>query len=395
MRDDMRIFHDYACRTMDGLIPYRQFTVEYPIAALPFFLLPRIAGPALPTYWVAFAAEILLFNACAVFLSAWWVNRTLGPAEVRGCVAWYTAFFVSLCPLIITKYDAIPMALGFGAACAWFTGRAKIGGCLAGIGALTKIFPGAIAAPGLIWDATRPPGQRGRGLAALVASVAAATASWLALGGVGVLDSLRYHAERGIELGSLYAGLLMAIGTVTRAPMNTAYTHFSTELVAPGTAVAAAVAFPIQVGAIGIVMVRCALVHCAEPMRDAGAAILAFIVFGKVLSPQYLIWLLPFLAVISLPMGTWVRLGFLGACCATTLVYPWGMDRLPAFHPLAIAALNGRNALLLLLWLFLIFGPLSRAKTDPATVRSGTGEPWARETGFSEKTGFSRLGRSA
>jgi hypothetical protein len=237
---------------------------------------------------------------------------------------------------------------------------------------MTKIFPGAIAAIGLVWDATRPRGRRGRGVVGLLISVSAVAASWLALGGVGVFYSIGYHMERGVELGSLYAGLLIAAGKLRGAAMTTVYTHSCTELVAPGATEAAALALPLQLAGILAVMARFALTRCTEPMRFAGAAILAFVIFGKVLSPQYMIWLFPFLAVAQNPLATWARVGFLGACCVTTLVYPWGMDRLVALEPLAILALNARNGLLLVVWLILVFGPVSEAKSDRKPVPSGT-----------------------
>ena len=40
--DDVDIYYNYASRTIQGQIPYRDFPVEYPIFALPIFLIPRV-----------------------------------------------------------------------------------------------------------------------------------------------------------------------------------------------------------------------------------------------------------------------------------------------------------------------------------------------------------------
>ncbi len=58
-------------------------------------------------------------------------------------------------------------------------------------------------------------------------------------------------------------------------------------------------------------------------MRESAAAILAFILFSKVLSPQFLIWLVPFVSVLEGLTGKLARWLFLLCCLLTTLIFPW------------------------------------------------------------------------
>ena len=91
----------------------------------------------------------------------------------------------------------------------------------------------------------------------------------------------------------------------------------------------------------------------AEGVRFSAAAVLAFIVFGKVLSPQYLIWLFPFMAVLDGPTGSRARKIFLLGCVITLLLYPGpGFDMVLEYQAGAILLLDLRN--LLLVWLFLV-----------------------------------------
>ena len=39
---DAALYREYACQAAAGAIPYRDFTVEYPVLAIPFILLPRL-----------------------------------------------------------------------------------------------------------------------------------------------------------------------------------------------------------------------------------------------------------------------------------------------------------------------------------------------------------------
>ena len=98
----------------------------------------------------------------------------------------------------------------------------------------------------------------------------------------------------------------------------------------------------------------------SEGVRFSGAAILAFILTGKVFSPQYLIWLLPFIAVLEGPLA---RRGFwlFAAGCAATLIAPALTGSFPRTGSPVILAYNLKNALFLALLAILTFGPRSGA----------------------------------
>jgi hypothetical protein len=95
----------------------------------------------------------------------------------------------------------------------------------------------------------------------------------------------------------------------------------------------------------------------AEGLRFSAAAVLAFIVFGKVLSPQYLIWLFPFVAVLDGPTGSIARKIFLLGCVITLLLYPGpGLGMVLEHQAGAILLLNLRNALLVWMLAVLLYG---------------------------------------
>ena len=81
---------------------------------------------------------------------------------------------------------------------------------------------------------------------------------------------------------------------------------------------------------------------------------LAFALLGKVLSPQYLLWILPFVATLDGREGRWARPLLLAAGVLTTLVYFWAGVGLMNFHPLAIAILNARNLLLVAIFALMV-----------------------------------------
>jgi hypothetical protein len=354
----LEIFFRYATNALNGEVPYRDYLVEYPILGFLLFLTPRLLVSDFFSYRIAYGLQLLLFNSVAVFVVARRVARTEGFERVPSRLAWYTAFFASLCPLLMGPYDLAPMAVAFLAAHLWFTGRNGLGGIAAGLGFLLKIFPGVVAAPAVLWEVTRLRESRGRGFLAFVATLAAGMAFWLWIGGRGVADSFRYHAERGLQVESLYAGVLMLIGKATGKKVTWAYDHSALHITADWGDSLAQLSMLIQLAAILLVLWRYRRSGMNDGVRYAGAAVLGFMATGKVLSPQFLTWLIPFVTVMGGEMGRRARWIYLLACIATTLIYPLiGLRLILDLNNLGgMFLLNYRNALLLGLFFLLLFG---------------------------------------
>jgi hypothetical protein len=183
-------------------------------------------------------------------------------------------------------------------------------------------------------------------------------AGWLWLGGGRIGESLGYHAERGLEVGSSLGGIVLLVGALTGRPVPCVFDHNAYHVAPDWGSRLAPLAFPIQAATLLLVMWRFWRSGMAEGMRYSAAATLAFIVAGKVLSPQYLIWPLPFLAVLDGPTGRLARPIFLLCCLTTMLIYPGPGFAMILDHKVgAIMLLNLRNALLVWLLAVLLYGP--------------------------------------
>jgi hypothetical protein len=371
--DDTDIYFRYANLACEGKIPYRDYRVEYPPLALPLFLVPRFAARNVTGFKIAFGALMLVFNALTVWLVAARVERMHGLARVRTRLAWYTVFFAVLSRLVVSRYDAAAMLLGFGASYWWFSGRVALGGAAAALGTFMKIYPAALVVPAAAWE-LRKRGQepfliRGRtpfltapylyafrGTLTFVLASLLAAAAWLALGGIrGVSESLRYQLERGFEYGSLYSGVQMLAAKALGAPIVIARDHAAWSSITPWSAPLSVLVFPIQAAAMLIVWVTYVRRGMAEGFRYSGAAVLALVLTGKVFSPQYLLWLVPYIAVLDGPVarrGSWI----FAAGCAAALLAPAAAGFLPRTSAWVILAFNLKNVLFLWLLAVLTFG---------------------------------------
>jgi hypothetical protein len=355
-RDDTDIYFRYATMIREGNVPYRDFRVEYPPLALPLFLAAGLVSHEVTGFKIAFALEMLLFNAGTVWLVADWVERTQGHERVRGRLAWYTVFYVLLSRLMVSRYDAAPMLFGFAASIWWFSGRPRPGGIAAALGTLMKVYPAVLALVAVPFDLSRPGRSRDRGLIAFVAVVVLGSMGWVAIGGArGVSESLGYQLGRGFEYGSLGSGLQMLAAKVAGAEIHVVRDHAAWSSVTPWTDRLLSLVLPLQAAAILVVCGAFVRRGMNDGVRYSGAAILAFIITGKVFSPQYLIWLMPFIAVAEGPIARRACWLF-GAGCAATLIAPALTARIPRTSGAIILAYNVKNALFLALLAVLVFG---------------------------------------
>jgi hypothetical protein len=161
---------------------------------------------------------------------------------------------------------------------------------------MTKGFPLVVAPVALAWLLAR--GEREaalRGLCAFAAVVALLAGATVALSSSGALDAIRYQTDRPVQIESLPAYGIRAIEELggERAERVQSFKSDGLEHPAGNTLAALSAIF-------GLAFIALFAVSAAHRQSDPRAlvlaslgAIAAFATFGKVLSPQYLIWVLP------------------------------------------------------------------------------------------------------
>ena len=347
---EMKVYFGYARPILEGQWPYRDFRVEYPVLAIPFFVAPLIFGKTFEVYKYAFVVEMLAFNALAVWLVARHVEQSEGLEQVPARLAWYSLVFVVLCPMNVTRFDLVPMLLAFAAAHWISTGRMAWGGLAAGLGVLVKIVPGLMIVPLIAYPGTWRP--KAKSLAVFAVTVALGGVGWWTLGGEQVLSSFRYHAERGLEIGSLYSSAYLVAHKIAGTLIHIYYDHLSVNVAGPGARDAASLSPILQGALLLLVAGRAREQEPGGDLRFSAAALLAFILAGKVFSPQYMVWLIPFVGVLRGPIGTTARRIFLPCCLLTTALFPYLFDGWSYVRTAPVVVLALRN--LGLVWLFAI-----------------------------------------
>ena len=365
--NDLGLYREAGEALLRGRLPYRDFFLEYPPGSLPAFVPPALLSETRAGFIDLFSAEMALVLVAGLVLVALAARRTGGPAAWPLPAATFAAGALLLYPVAVTRYDAVvALALATAALGAALGGRwGLLAYASVGLGAAAKLVP-ALAVLPLIF-ARR---GLGRGLVVFVAVLALFFAPALVFGGGGFVGSFAYHAERGLQVESVAASVLMAFGRVE----GVAFEFGAFEARGPGTGLAAGLSLPVTAVLLvvtGVAMLRRHRVGGlggAQFPRYAAALILAFMLGSKVLSPQYEIWLLPLVPLCAgVPAGALLCLLFLASCLTTTLVFPVHYADLLNVRPPGPQLLLGRNALLAALWvLLLVLPPGNHAKGTPS-----------------------------
>ena len=303
---DTPIYQRYGNAIARGEVPYRDFAVEYPPGALAVFALPGLAEPGSDQnvtsgfrrtfetlMWICGAAALI---AMALVLRA----QRAPPARVWGALAFAALAPLALGSVILSRFDLWPAALVVVAIAALVSGRWRLGSVVLGLAVAVKLYP-TVLLPLAVASAWRREGRRA-GLLALGLAVGAAVLVFLpfvALSPDGVWDSISGQLRRPLQLESLGAAVLLAAHHAFGAGVTVVSSHGSQNLAGNGPDALAAVLTVLQV--VSLVWIWSAYARGRLGLVQASAAALAaFVAFGKVLSPQFMIWLI---AVIPLVPG--------------------------------------------------------------------------------------------
>jgi uncharacterized membrane protein len=288
---DLPIYQDIA-KTLDrGDWPYEHAATEYPpVALVPMWLAGRTGD-----FEVAFGLLML-----AAALVTFWTTVRL--SEAGGGSGGSCAVALVLSPLAVgalyrTHFDPWPAAMTMAALLALARGRPRLGLGLLGVGTATKLFPALLVPMTLHWLVGR--GQRRAAWqgAAVFAVVVALIALPFAPHGLGRV--VTFHLDRPVQIESTPATVLLAVGdsTVTGVPAHPDAFKSQGLVGGPADAVAAVCAALALAAIVAVAFAARRRTDARWLVLCAFATLVAFVALGKVLSPQFVIWLVPFAAL--------------------------------------------------------------------------------------------------
>ncbi|MFD5269798.1 glycosyltransferase 87 family protein [Streptomyces sp. NPDC058335] len=313
-----------------GTFPVDDVTWQYPPAAALAILSPGL----LPFLDYASAFFVLAFLADLAVL----VLLLRAGRSPRGAWVW-VAGVPLLGPTVYARYDLMVTAVAVAALLSGVR-HPRLMGALVGLGALLKVWPVLLLA-----GAVR---RRAWGAAAVTVGVLSAL---FAAAAPGAFAFLSFQRDRGTEVESLGA-LVFHVARHFGWSGEVLLHYGSVEFLGPHVGVVSDAALGLTVAAFGwLLLWRLRATRWApHTLADAAfTAVLLFTVTSRVISPQYLVWLVGLAAVCRCfrdsRMGPPTAL-VLAASLVTVLEFPVWFGHVVASDPLGLTLLILRNGLL-------------------------------------------------
>ncbi|HLH68259.1 MAG TPA: glycosyltransferase 87 family protein [Candidatus Dormibacteraeota bacterium] len=343
---DVDLYHRYARAFWLGPHAFHSLPVEYPILSLlPFSL---TLAPPLPDYVSVYGLWMLLLLAVGLLMVA--RRESPGIAEACGIYLALGGFGT-----VLGRFDLVPAAAVVGA---WWSTRSRRFGLayvLLAAGTLLKLYP-LFLLPVLVIEHRRslgdpswrrPPRPLVEGVALYVAMVLAGfLLAWLLAPG-SWLDPILYERMRPLQVESVPASLLW-LSSLAGFSLRPDHSFHSYNLVGALSGVISALSLLALVAG-------CLWTYWRQTQGRLSfgpalvISLLVVICTSRVLSPQYLIWILPLVAILERGL----RWQWLAICALTTAIFPFGYELsslhgsgTPAYPEAFLALIATRNALL-------------------------------------------------
>ena len=286
-----------------GWVPYRDVRLVYPPGALPAFVLPALGHAGDQAAYDRWFDRLMALCGCGVIAGSALSLRALGAGPSRTIAA---LALIGLSPLllgsvVLSRFDFWPALLVAFALAALLWQRLALAALGLGLAIAAKLWPVVLAPLAFVWIwRTRGPRAAAAWATGLVAVDAACFLPFAILSPDGLRASFHAQLARPLQIESLGASLLIAAHHLVGTTVHVTTSFGSQNLTGPGTQ--AAEALTIALGFTAVVATWLLYARGpATPQRlvaHTAAAVALLVAFGKVLSPQFLIWLLPLVPLV-------------------------------------------------------------------------------------------------
>jgi hypothetical protein len=311
---DLKVYYTYALQVAQGQLPYRDFLVEYPPLALLPILIPQglnfITTNSFEGYKFFFYVQnILLVWAIGKLVLKISTIQQLPKTNVQIILA-YGLLVATNSPFVLYRFDVFCAWLTVWATWLMLTDRPLFSGAVLGLGIAAKLYPGLLVPIFAIYCLSQKKPTRAIQLGVGCAIVLLLLILLLSPLGVNNLFSfLTYHQLRGLQAETLASGLLILANKLGWVSLEMLDNYGALHLDSPAAKVVLQVLpFVVVLGLLGTLSSYLNRIknqlsaHRSLSSRQLTIYVLAilmvFIAANKVFSPQYLIWLLPFVSLL-------------------------------------------------------------------------------------------------
>jgi len=364
--DVNRYLINYASKMKAGLIPYRNFDCEYPPIGLLLFSLPVIVTSDIIVFQYLFVLEQLIFELIGLVIIGTLLRRIRATKEEMFFVIFgYIFLLTSVGSTLYSRFDMAVSVQVLSAIYLFLIDKKKSAWILLAVSFMTKPYT-IVVAPLFLIAQLREKKSRNRevlkNLLVFSCTLLVIALPFLYWSYQGFIHSFFYHAERGIQIETLYSSFVHVLHALGIGPdITVKFQYGAFELISPITPFLSTLAFILTIIALlgaYLAFFKMKIWHEDPDLKTrvfylyqgGVVSILIFIIFYKVFSSQFLIWTYPLIPLIfikpELKEKTVLGLfGIIGA--ATQLIYPYNYVLTNGIWLNVVFVLLIRNLLLL------------------------------------------------
>lgn len=365
--DQRGLFMEYAFNPLSGKFGH---TIEYPVGAFLFFkliaflqsLIRPLFSSILQSYYFVFSFSIVISYLISYLVCLKLLKKT-GVRFQLILLSYFVLFFYLMNPfLAMSTFDVIPATLVVLSVYYIVRDRVGLSAVFLALATAIKLYP-IILMPALFFYVFFKKTRSIKFLLTFFTSlftIVLFTTIWLPL--PVQLDSYLYHVNRGIELQSLYGNFFAILHKLFfNFTAVVTYEYQTLQIYSENFAILSKFTFPILITILFIIYIIY-LKKIAKEQSDillykyTLILVFAFVLFNKVLSAQFLLWILPLLLLYAnvVKRGFFLILLFL----LSAVLFPplfYIQEDFVALGDVSVLLLTVRNVLLLVLFLFILF----------------------------------------
>ena len=298
---DLDHYYDNAGDVLNGLMPYSESKFEYPPLSLVFMLIPRILSWNLESFYFVCAIQTYIFLIIAAVVLDRMSDEIVGTR--------WQARLIMLCAIVFCSYfmiarnDVYPTVIALMAIRLFQKDRPVLSAGVLAIAAMTKLYPAIFLLPMLAVLAYR------RDWKSIWQSIFVASAVCIAVelpfliaDPSSAFAYLSYHSDRGIQVESVAATFFLLWNKIFPGELEVVFNYGSDNLMGPGPdGLSPYMNLILGVALAILVVAMCSRFFKEYPDHDRSnalfgamcvATLMLFILFSKVYSAQYLIWIM-------------------------------------------------------------------------------------------------------
>jgi hypothetical protein len=282
---DLAHFYRAANRMSLDSLPYREVLWEFPpLTLVPLFVaktfseLATSAATSFRLFQLAFAGIMVLAEYGSLVLLRRWM-----PQRATSITFAWTVMVLPIATLTWFRWDFMSVFFATTAVIAIDRRRPSAPWVFAGY--FTRLWPAGLVVPQYLE-------QRRPDLARTIAFCAAGTAGWWLFSPSGFADFLEFRRGSGLQIESVMASVVRPFGVGRTASVSGA------EVVGKG---GWDWVEPLMLVALVSTVIAVAVVSSRRPtnvVAATGVVVIATMIYSRILSPQYLVWIVPFAAIL-------------------------------------------------------------------------------------------------